>query len=95
LKIQEIVKNGSSNQWLVDTDPCPVCPNPRLSIKADVVHARDKGCVNSLGRDGNCFYYDRSKNEMVCDACRTIGTYDPWQVVCVACESKKKVTKVY
>ena len=56
-----------------------------------VTHAKEK-C--SSGRAGNYYYFDRSKNEMVCDACRKTKICEPTKVVCGGCKKSVKVIRV-
>ncbi len=91
-KAEEAKKNSlstanlGSNQWLVKTDLCPIC---KVYCSNNVKHGN---CPS--GRVGNWYYYDRSQNQMVCEACRSIITALPESVCCLKCHTPLRVIEV-
>jgi len=80
-------ENVGSMQWLVKTDLCPIC---KVSCSSNNVVHRD--CAS--GRVGNWYYFDKSKNQMVCEACRSIITTSPESVSCGKCNTPLRVIEV-
>jgi myosin heavy subunit len=82
-----LTENDRPKQWLVKTDLCPTCK--AYSTSNNVVH---NDCPS--GRAGNWYYYDRGQSQMVCEACKTIITCKPEDVVCGRCQTRVRVIQV-